>query len=177
MCIIRKWLVNWKCRRYERRLSMLLLHNAARGILSFALTLLPLIAYAEGKPEQLNARQILTRMAETYANCKTYQDTGIVKTSFIGSDRDSVEETRFSTAFVRPDEFRFEYLSKNNSWGFGNRYIIWCKGHEVLTWWSIDPGTKREQSLALAVASATGVSSGSAHTIPALLLPNDISGR
>jgi hypothetical protein len=50
-------------------------------------------------------------------------------------------------------------------------------GQNVRTWWDLTPGIKKRDSLDLATAGATGVSDGSAHNIPALLLPKEISGR
>src|SRR6185503_1188748 len=50
-------------------------------------------------------------------------------------------------------------------------------GHEVLTWWSIRPGVEKQYSLGAAIAGATGVSGGAAHTIPVLLLGKAIGGR
>ncbi|MGD0102279.1 MAG: hypothetical protein ABSC60_18255, partial [Acidobacteriota bacterium] len=54
--------------------------------------------------------------------------------------------------------------------------IIWAKGSEVLKW-EIKPGVQKLTSLEIGIAGATGVSGGSAHTIPALLLPDQIGGN
>ena len=74
----------------------------------------------------------------------------------------------FRTAFVRPDQFRFEYDDPTPE----KAYIIWAKAGEVRTWWYIRPGVESPPSLADAVAGATGVSGASSHTIPTLLLPD-----
>ena len=57
-----------------------------------------------------------------------------------------------------------------------SRNIIWANGKDVQTWWDIKPGIEKAKSLHLAVAGATGVSGGSAHVIPALLLPDVVGG-
>ncbi|MFW6119260.1 MAG: LolA family protein [Planctomycetota bacterium] len=126
--------------------------------------------------EELTAAQILDRVASTYASCESYRDTGVVKTVFIESDeaRHTTEKS-FKTAFVRPDRFRFEYTK--TSYGQQQRYIIWADGNEVLRWSDIRPGVERPESLGLALVAATGVSGGSAHTIPRLLLPEQVRGR
>ena len=119
----------------------------------------------------LMAKQIVERMAEKYAKCKSYRDSGVVKTVFIRTDRKRIVEKPFTTAFVRPDRFRFEYKDKER------RYIIWRKGNDIQTWWDVTPGIKKPESLGRALAAATGVSSSSAHTVPALLIPDEVKGR
>ena len=120
-----------------------------------------------------SAGQILDRMVRAYADCKTYRDTGVVKTVFIEANGTRTVEKPFTTAMVRPDRFRFEYKETGNQ---RNRYIIWSSGKDVKTWWGIKPGIKMSDSLELALAGATGVSGGSAHTIPAMFLPDKVSG-
>jgi len=93
-----------------------------------------------------------------------------VKTVFIRTDRKRTVEKPFTTAFVRPDRFRFEYEYKER------RYILWRKGNDVQTWWDVTPGIKKPASLRLALAAATGVSSSSAKTVPALLIPDEVGG-
>ncbi len=51
------------------------------------------------------------------------------------------------------------------------------RGDDVRRWWYVSPGVEKRESLSLALAGATGVSGGSAHTVPILLPPNEISGR
>ena len=128
---------------------------------------------------ELTPEKIIARMAETYAKCKSYQDTGTVKTVFIQADGNRTDEKPFSTAFVRPDQFRFEYKEKVDSYLKEKPcYIVWCKGAEVLTWFFAKSSTDitKVESLSSGIAGATGVSSGSAHTIPALLL-TEVGGR
>jgi hypothetical protein len=129
----------------------------------------------EPKQEALTAQQILDRVAKTYATCKTYRDTGIVKSRFIGPDVNFEVEKPFTTAFVRPDRLRFEYKEIRRD-GREYRYIVWRSGEEIRSWWDVAPGVKKPDSLAVALAEATGVSGGSAHTVPALLLPKEIPG-
>ena len=79
----------------------------------------------------------------------------------------------FRTAFVRPDQFRFEADDPDPE----KPYVVWAKGDEVRTWWHVRPGVQKPPSLARGIAAATDVSGGSAHTIPTLLLPGQIGGR
>ncbi|MDQ3812443.1 MAG: hypothetical protein M3347_00670, partial [Armatimonadota bacterium] len=47
----------------------------------------------------LTAEQILQRVAQTYADCKTYRDSGVVKHVLVTSKGNYPEEGTFSTAF------------------------------------------------------------------------------
>lgn len=131
----------------------------------------------EPKPQALKAQDVLDRMAKAYAGCNSYHDSGVVTTVFVQvTGNRTVEEKPFTTAFVRPDRLRFEY-KENESDGQERRYIVWRKGKEVQTWWDVKPGVEKPESLGLALAGATGVSGGSAHKVPALLLPKEVGGR
>jgi len=130
----------------------------------------------EPKPQALKAQDVLDRMAKAYAGCKSYHDSGVVKTVFVQADGNRTVEKPFTTAFVRPDRFRFEYKEKDGG-GPERRYIVWRKGKEVQTWWDVKPGVEKPESLNLALAGPTGVSGESAHTVPALLLPKEVEGR
>ena len=121
----------------------------------------------------LTPAQILETMAKTYASCRSYRDSGVVRTSY-GAQLDmQLSDIAFTTAFVRPDRFRFEFTEAQP--GTALRYIVWCNGEDVRRWWTIKdddaPG-----SLSMAIAGATGVSRGAAHIVPRHLLPERISG-
>jgi outer membrane lipoprotein-sorting protein len=128
------------------------------------------IAAATEFTDGLTAQQILDKMATTYATCKSYRDSGAV-TNFFSPQHIDVKP--FRTAFVRPDKFRFQYDDRDPE----KPYIVWANGDEVRTWWYVKPGVQNPSSLGLGIAGATGVSGGSAHTIPNLLLPDQIGGR
>jgi outer membrane lipoprotein-sorting protein len=113
---------------------------------------------------------VLDLVAKTYAGCRSYRDSGVVRTVFVRDKGRRIVEKTFRTAFVRPDRFRFEFEEN------GDRYIVWRDRDEVLSWWHVKPGVSKVSSLGLALAGATGVSGGSAHTVPALLLPSDVTG-
>jgi hypothetical protein len=122
--------------------------------------------------ERNPAEQIVADMLATYANCVSYSDEGEVVTVFHNEHGDRTVSKPFTTAFVRPDKFRFEYRERRrDDW---NRYIIWRSASDVRTFWSIRPDMGRND-LRLAIAGATGVSSGSAIMIPSLLMPGEVS--
>jgi hypothetical protein len=130
---------------------------------------------AQNTPD-FSAQGILARAAAAYSSCKSYRDSGVVKVVFLENGGRRIQEKPFKTAFVRPDRFRFEY-AETDFVGATRRYIVWRLGNQVQTWWDIQPGVKEQQSLSSALAGATGVSGGSAHALPALLLPLEVGGR
>jgi hypothetical protein len=123
-----------------------------------------------------SAPELLARMASKYAQCKSYQDSGVVSILYFGPAGDRTEQRPFRTAFVRPDRFRFEY-QETGTFGATRRYIVWRLESRVRTWWDVKPGIEEGMSLGSALAGATGVSGGSAHTVPAMLLPGEVQGR
>lgn len=127
-------------------------------------------------PRLLTAREILQKMGKRYSETRSYSDFGVVKETFIRDGNERVVEKPFTTAFIRPSRFRFEYKEKKRT-GKTHRYIVWRDGQKVLTWWDVRPGVQTLESLGAALAGATGVSSSSAHTIPALLLDGEVGGR
>jgi hypothetical protein len=140
----------------------------------------PLMALAVvGSPQEpkvdSGAGKILDRVAQAYAGCRTYRDTGVVRTVFIKGEQRRTTERRFRTAFVRPDRFRFEFSERTCCEDQG-RYIISMNGPEILTWWEIKPGVEKPPSLVEALGAAAGVSAGSSRSIPGLLLPDELRG-
>lgn len=114
--------------------------------------------------------QVLAALAEVYATCAVYQDSGAVITR---SKHLTIRP--FRTAFVRPDRFRFEYQDRFGETDPWHRHVVWANGNDVRVWWDIRPQVERPESLRLALAGATGVSGGAAHTIPSLLM-SDLFG-
>jgi hypothetical protein len=127
----------------------------------------------------MTADQIIAGMAAAYAGCHSYRDTGRVQTRFSAhNELPGFDSDRpFRTAFTRPHRFRFEFSSACPGSTEWHRYIVHSDKGLVQTWWDVRPGVKREPSLGLALAGATGVSGGSAHTVPALLIPKEVGGQ
>jgi hypothetical protein len=85
---------------------------------------------------------------------------------------DSNSTIHFCTHFRRPSLFRFEWTH-----AFRDRYgrdrttheLVMCDGKQVYT--RDHNGTAEKQSsLSLAIAGATGISFGAAHTVPVMLI-------
>ena len=124
-----------------------------------------------------SADDILIEMGKAYRSFESYSDLGRMKTIWeAGTDRERVTELRFSTYFRRPHFFRFEW---SKHW-LGSKLteevnVIWCDGKNAYKKYSYDKKPIRTNGLGMAVAGATGVSSGTAHSIIALLI-EDIGG-
>lgn len=129
----------------------------------------------EPKKEELSAEEIVVRMAKTYAECKSYQDTGVVQTVFIHPNNRRTDRKPFATAYLAQDRFRFVYKAIQAG-GDESQYIIWRQGADVQTWWDVRPGIEKPRSLEFALSAAQGVSSKSSGRIPRLLMPAELGG-
>lgn len=119
---------------------------------------------------------LLRQMVERYAAMDSYSDTGVVRRRL-----DPVEppyETTFSTAFRKPSLFRFafaippivpllEYGSSEHVVGFDGTTAYFATREPGAASFTVEV----EDGIDLAVAGATGISGGAAHTIGRLLLP------
>lgn len=144
---------------------MLPLLSVALGVLTFSL---PAATVDDGPA-------LLRQVASVYAAALTYEDTGVVLTH--RTDGETPDEILFRTSFTRPNRLRFEWTRHHPYPPLRHK-----KNHAV-----IEPGPKgfqmlkdgetvRESSdLNTCVAGATGVSRGSAHHIPRLLI-SEIEG-
>lgn len=121
----------------------------------------------------LSAQDLLSRMADAYAHCSTYADTGVARIEFIHADRRRVDEKPFKTAFVRPNAFRFEFEDSERP----SRYIVARDGEELREWWSLRPDDPPMPSLDRALGRAIGVSGSSSAAVPTLLMPELVGMR
>ncbi len=121
-------------------------------------------------PDELSPVQILLRMERTYRNCRSYRDSGDVRSSGVTDGGRFSTERPFATVFVRPGRFRFEFTDT----GLGDRsskYIVWVDGDTLRSWWDAKPGVRRPESLQQALDVASGISGGSSLRVPGMLMP------
>jgi outer membrane lipoprotein-sorting protein len=118
---------------------------------------------------ELSPQEILDRMVSVYASCSSYEDAGKVETHIFGQRVDSTQSKPFSTLFVRPSQFRFEFKEERLD-GSTTRYIVWQDGPVIKSWWTIRPETRTFETLNMALAGAAGVSGGSAVNVPSMLM-------
>ncbi|TWU30078.1 hypothetical protein [Bythopirellula polymerisocia] len=129
----------------------------------------------------LSSQQILKRVGHTYSECKEYQDSGKSITEFTREDGSRwSHNTVFRTAMRRGNdtlEYRFAYRKNYFGKNFSDETILWHDGHCTMVSDEEPANFKKEESLGRATAGLTGISSGTAHYIPVLLMPQLIRGR
>jgi len=120
---------------------------------------------------------ILANMGAAYVGFASYQDHGLVETTFqSGTGNEFKSKVWFTTYFKRPNLFRFAFMMRMMAFGPDMITVIWSDGkstHVKSPIWPID----KEPSLGMAIAGATGVSSCSAHTVSCMLMPDLVGGH
>jgi hypothetical protein len=123
----------------------------------------------------LDAKDVLRSVVEKYASIGSYSDTGQVTTRIAATGL--VHRITFSTVYQRPSLFRFTFFRPHAHPPLGHLMTEHAAGYDGTVGYCVakrsDGTTARRSpiSLEIAIARATGVSSGSAHTIGRLLLP------
>lgn len=107
-----------------------------------------------------SADALLAQVAQAYQAAGSYVDRGTV------TSRGATKS--FTTAFVRPDQFRFELREDGDA---QRAYLIWLADGAAYTDWYLRPESVVEDgSLEVALDAAAGVSSGASTLVPSLLL-------
>jgi hypothetical protein len=120
----------------------------------------------------MNAEQILEKVAERYATCRSYVDGGWVQSD---DQRHEPIVLNFKTFFSRPHYLRFDwqhYCPRR-----GKTEALSSLRHDGEKCWFLwkrsDETTLEERStLSLTIAGASGCSCGAAFIVPSLLLPD-----
>ena len=124
---------------------------------------------------KVHVESLIERIVQAYASARLYTDRGTVALDLATISL----RAEFETSFERPDRFLFSVsVTALEDGGSKYRYAhrLLAEGTDLRLG---DPEwrTGRPESLASAVACLTGVSYGSAHIIPRLLMPGKIDGR
>lgn len=129
---------------------------------------------------QSDAHALLHDTLTVYRNLSSYRDEGVVNTE--SRQRQFSGETTFETMFLQPTFFRFAFsrphpypplahiITRTICGSDGRGAFMWTKHHDS------PAQIESSENLSLAVASATGISSGAAHTIAVMLL-GEVRGR
>jgi outer membrane lipoprotein-sorting protein len=135
--------------------------------------LLVIATTVSGQSIELNGEQVVARMAKQYADAKSYQDTGIVQTVSDEPNGQVEEIVAFKTYFVRPKQFRFEWMYKPK-YLEPDFHIVWSDGNNTFRFG--EPArVETVENLSRGIAGETGSSRGSAHTV-AVMLDEEVSG-
>jgi VWFA-related protein len=133
-------------------------------------------SFAQSSP-QLTPAEILARVSLVYASCRTYSDEGETSTIIPvrGGNPGQLSRPlieRFSTAFVRPDAFRFEFhLGPPQA---DRRLIVWKAGRLEK---SYSPDRMDQNELSENLMRIFLQSRGAALTVPAMLMPDRFHGK
>jgi hypothetical protein len=121
-----------------------------------------------------NADTLIGELVRKYAEMSSYQDEGVVLQA-LGEGEKPIE-TRFTTHFRRPDLFRFAFASPHPYPPLAHVITAHVCGADKVgaySWTKLyeEPAQlENAKNISMAVAGATGISGGSAHTIGALLM-------
>jgi hypothetical protein len=138
------------------------------------LSLAKLVAAAPGQ----DAKALLESVVQRYASISSYQDSGSV-TRYDGGE--SPYRIDFTNAYKSPSLFRFAFAVPHPYPPLRNivaHYVLGFDGSAA--YFRMKPQDQPEtkeasRHVGLAIANGTGISSGAAHTISRLLLP-DVGG-
>ena len=121
--------------------------------------------------QQPSANEILTRVASTYATCRTYYDEGSINGGFYG-----FRNGYFRTTFVRPSHLAFELWPNRDDMDQRAGWVVWKSGDSIKSWVprNIGPGaaTRKEAPLDTALNRLAPPSAGASLYILPLLLPS-----
>lgn len=117
----------------------------------------------------MNAKHLIDRMTNTYASCASYRDTGTVYVRGVPSGS-------FETEFVRStSQFCFAFNADD-----GCQYLVRAE-HGKLAEFRLPPEFSEQlrtpDGFGAAIATITGVTLGSGHLVPRLLMTGVLGGR
>lgn len=144
-------------------------------VLASLFTFLTFNVNAFSQSKATSPETIVKNMADRYAALSSYADSGVVETVSNDPLPRRSTDIGFKTHFTRPNKLRFEWLAFT-SFSTDERSVVWSDGAKTFSFYSFEPEqVKTKEDISLALAGATGISRGSAHTVPALLI-SDVGG-
>lgn len=150
--------------------------NKTLTVFCALLTLPVCVGTGVSQNKGMSAQAIVEKMAAQYAQASSYQDTGVVEET--GEWGKGQRETiiKFKTWFARPHFLRFEWTDRSVVTSKEHLSVVWNDGKRTYHYYSWDdPAVERDETISLGLAGATGISRGSAHTVPVLLM-EEVSG-
>jgi len=114
-------------------------------------------------------QDLIRRVCRKYASFQSYEDEGVVETTYDDLTRSNSEKMPFKVLFRRPGLFRFEWLDYY-LWKDGKLTVLWRNANDTFLYQQPDIYEKKE-SLERGIATVTGISDGAAYNIPRLLMP------
>lgn len=144
-------------------------------VLVAGLTLLTGNSAGRAQTKDIPPLLILQRMVGQYLTVSSYQDSGVVETVSVDSPTTRSTDVFFKTYFTSPLKFRFEWIDYS-PFSEPERNVVWSDGTKAFGFYAFEPEKiETKDDVSSAIAGATGISRGAAHTIPELLL-KDVGG-
>ena len=112
------------------------------------------------------ALKLAEEVVNAYRSLTNYTDTGEYECI---DDGKVLQESEFRTAYAANGDLLFEYADELSN-GFKASYALSKSGDRVQAMSGHDSEPEEYQDISLAVAALTGVTSGTAHNVPTLLL-------
>ena len=115
--------------------------------------------------------QIFEKVTATYQSMGTYKSTGTVVVDMETADRQITMQTDFSVLLKKPNLYRITWTQKNMLMpGMVQSGAVWSDGTQPYLYMAIMNAYSKMAGDEIALAGATGISGGAAHTIPSLFL-------
>lgn len=110
----------------------------------------------------MNGDEIFERMAQKYADCGTYSDSGKIESA--------VGVMTFKTFFVRPNLFKFEFALASQE--HEKAGTIWSDGNQLFTNYSHDLNQLPCDSISSLLTEIGEAAQQASYLVPMLLLPD-----
>ena len=111
-------------------------------------------------------------MLNNYQSLSEYEDNGVTRTRYLNSDGSShIDEQNFTTKYIENDSLHFQWTEKRSYEDKPGTYSVWKDKSGIFTKYPYNKNNKIYTSLAKALSSATGISSGLAWMTPRYLSP------
>lgn len=141
------------------------------GLRCSVVTICLLVMGAAANGEELSPREIFDKVRDVYANLETYYAEGVI-TSNIDTDAMKIEmNTSFSILLKKPNQYLVSWTQKGMPIpGMEQSGAVWSDGTQPYLYMGIMKAYSKMENDEMALASATGISGGVAHTIPSMFL-------
>src|SRR5437870_3626262 len=99
------------------------------GVRSMLIGAFSLLAFncVSGQGRKLDAQTLITRVAQKYQSLSSYQDDGVVISTYDEATSGRIEKQPFKLFFRRPSRFRVEWLDYNLQ-KQGRNNVVWSNG-------------------------------------------------
>ena len=123
----------------------------------------------------LSSDEILEKTREMYAGMDTYRSEGVITSDIDTGGTKMKMETSFSILLKKPDMYRITWTQKGMPMpGMSQSGAVWSDGTQPYLYMGIMQSYSKIEGDDMALASATGISGGVAHTIPSFFITSSI---